>query len=112
MAVLKKILKWIGIFVGVLFLVVILAAIFGDKETNNKATENTQMPETETTTNLESAESSPPKPDVIDWNVKDPNALTNGNIQLAVKHLKSSTAAPTETLSDAASVLKTPCGRS
>ena len=42
MAVLKKILKWIGIFVGVLFLVVILAAIFGDKETNNKATENTQ----------------------------------------------------------------------
>lgn len=47
--------------------------------------------------------------DAINWNVKDPDATTNGNIQLAVKYMKSSTTtAPTKNLSDAAVILKTP----
>ena len=45
MAVFKKILKWFGIFIGVLFLIGLLGAIFGDK----KPTENSQSSQTETT---------------------------------------------------------------
>lgn len=109
MAIFKTLLKWLGIFIGGFFIIAILVAIFGDKEPQLKPSQVSGSKDSEATSKSKNAAEVPSKKDVIDWNVKDPNALTNGNILLALKHIKSNASFDANrVLSDAALILKSP----
>ena len=109
MAIFKRLLKWLGIFIGGFFVIAILAAIFGDKEPQLKPSQVSVSKNTEATSESKNVAVVPSKQDVIEWNVKDPDALTNGNILLALKYIKSNaTFDANGALSDAALILKSP----
>lgn len=108
MAILKKVLKWFGIIIGVLFFIGLLSAIFGDKKPNNKTSENLELSQAATLVTPEEAVAKTKEAEVIEWNIKEPDVLKNGNIKLAVEQIKSGSYVSKGSLADAANVLKAP----
>lgn len=99
----KKLLKMIGYIFFALIAFIVLAVIFGDEKTKSKSV----SAQDQTTKRPESALESPASKE-IKWNLTNPDAISNGNIRLAVKHIKSGADAASGITADAATVLKTP----
>ncbi len=94
---------------GMLMFLLVMCASIEDKPSADQPKETTTSPKVAVAPSRSNKVAvAPSRPDKVDWNVKDLDAITNGNIPLAVEYIKSSNSANVGTTADAASVLKTP----
>lgn len=87
---------------GMLMFLLVMCASSEEKPSSISANQPEQ------TTTSPKVAATPSRPDKVDWNIQNPDALTNGNIPLAVKYIQSRTSKTVGTPANAASVLKTP----